>query len=60
MPFAAPVAAHLFLVRDRKILLLRRQNTGYEDGKLSVVASHLDGGEEVSRPWSARPRKRRV
>ena len=48
MPFAVRVAAHFFLVRDRKILLLRRQNTGYEDGKFSVVAGHLDGDEEVS------------
>ena len=46
--FLAPVSVHLLLVEDGRVLLLRRYNTGYEDGNYSVVAGHIDGGEELT------------
>jgi len=45
--FKLASAVHLFLIRDGKVLLLRRFNTGYEDGKYSVIAGHLEGDEEI-------------
>lgn len=49
MRFKLVSAVHLFLMKNDKILLLRRFNTGYEDGKYSIIAGHLDGGEEIKR-----------
>jgi 8-oxo-dGTP diphosphatase len=38
---------HVFLIKDNQILLLRRFNTGHEDGNYGVPAGRLEGGEEV-------------
>lgn len=40
-------SAYLFLIKDGKILLQRRFQTGFEDGNYGVPAGHLDGGETV-------------
>ena len=38
-------ASYLVLIKDNKILLQRRCNTGYEDGNYSMVAGHVEEGE---------------
>jgi 8-oxo-dGTP pyrophosphatase MutT (NUDIX family) len=43
-----PVAVHVLLLRGHEVLLVRRCNTGFEDGKLSVVAGHVEPGEAVT------------
>lgn len=38
-------ASYLALIKDNKILLLRRYNTGYEDGNYSMIAGHVEKNE---------------
>jgi len=42
-------AVYLILLRNDKILLARRFNTGWMDGSYSLIAGHLDGNESVSK-----------
>lgn len=46
--FNARVAVHLFLLDEEKIMMLRRFNTGYQDGKYSVPAGHVDEHEKAT------------
>jgi len=45
--FRLTPAVYLLLIKNGKILMLKRANTGFEDGKYSLPAGHLDGRESV-------------
>lgn len=37
----------LIIEKDAKVLLMRRCNTGYMDGKYALVSGHLESGESL-------------
>lgn len=45
--FKMIASGYLILIRNGKILLSRRFQTGYEDGKYSVPAGHVEDGEPL-------------
>jgi len=46
--FKAIVSVYILFVKDGKILMLRRANTGWGDGNYSLVAGHADGNEALT------------
>ncbi|MFB5762056.1 NUDIX hydrolase [Paenibacillus medicaginis] len=38
---------HVFMIKNGELLLMRRWNTGHEDGKYGVPSGRLEGGEEI-------------
>ncbi|HSX42652.1 MAG TPA: NUDIX domain-containing protein [Candidatus Saccharimonadales bacterium] len=45
--FKITPAIYLVFRKDGRVLLLKRAHTGYMDGKYSLPAGHLDGGESA-------------
>ncbi|MFH0890894.1 MAG: NUDIX domain-containing protein [Candidatus Liptonbacteria bacterium] len=46
--FKIVTAVHTILVKDGKILLARRINTGWQDGMYHIPGGHVDGGETMA------------
>ena len=42
-----PVSVQLLLENENKILLMKRKNTGYADGKYALPGGHVEKNEEI-------------
>lgn len=45
--FSVPVSVHLLLIKENRILLMRRKDTGFADGFYSMPAGKLEPKESV-------------
>lgn len=45
--FTLRCAVYVFLIKNNQLLLLRRTNTGWEDGKYGIPSGHLEKNESV-------------
>jgi 8-oxo-dGTP pyrophosphatase MutT (NUDIX family) len=45
--FTLRAAVYLIPIKGNKVLLSRRYQTGWMDGKYSLIAGHIDGNESV-------------
>ena len=46
--FKMIASVYLILIENKKILLLRRYHTGYEDGNYSLPAGHVENNESIT------------
>jgi 8-oxo-dGTP diphosphatase len=46
--FSLIAAVFLVLIKDGKVLMVRRQNSGWSDGDYDLVAGHVDGNEYLA------------
>lgn len=44
--FMVHITTQLLLIQDNKVLLMKRKNTGYEDGKYGSIGGHLEKNED--------------
>lgn len=45
--YTTKVTVGLILIKENKILLIKRKNTGYMDGMYAFVAGHVEKGESL-------------
>lgn len=45
--FSVHITVGLILLKDNKVLMMRRCNTGYMDGYYALVSGHVEAGESL-------------